>query len=100
MPLLWTISLFKHHLCLASGFSETDTQKCDCIHLLWMKALQFGLKKTWLNFMAVWVVMEANMMDIEEEVVDLLGSLFEGDKEAAFDMLIAAMGEGDEGDNM
>jgi hypothetical protein len=86
-----------------SSSAETDTHKRNRIHPLLMEALQmlkFGLKKSRLDFMTGWAVNEASMMDVEEEEVDLLGSLFEGDKDMAFDALIAAMGEGDDGDNM
>jgi hypothetical protein len=85
-----------------SSSAETDTHKRNRIHPLLMEALQmlkFGLKKSRLDFMTGWAVNEASMLDVEEEEVDLLGSLFEGDREMAFDALIAAMGEGDDGDN-
>jgi hAT family C-terminal dimerisation region len=85
-----------------SSSAKTDTHKRNCIHPLLMEALQmlkFGLKKSRLDFMTGWAVNEASMLDVEEEEVDLLGSLFEGDREMAFDALIAAMGEGDDGDN-
>ena len=84
-----------------SSSAKTDTHKRNRIHPLLMEALQmlkFGLKKSRLNFMTGWAVNEASMMDVEEEVVDLLGALFEGDKENAFDALIAAMGKGDDRD--
>ena len=63
-----------------------------------LQMLKFSLKKSRLNFMMGWAVNEASMMDVEEEEVDLLGALFEGDKDNAFDALIAAMGEGDDRD--
>ena len=44
----------------------------------------------WHSFMGRWAVKEASMMDVEEEEVDLLGALLEGDKYNAFDALIAA----------
>jgi hypothetical protein len=84
-----------------SSSAETDTHKRNHIHPLLMEALQmlkFGLKKSRLDFMTGWAVNEASMMDVEEEEVDLLGALFEGDKDNAFDALIAAMGEADDMD--
>jgi hypothetical protein len=87
-----------------SSAKETDTLKRNKISPVLMEALQllkFSLKKERLNFIAGWSTSESDMRGgASGPTHESLGTLLQGDKDAAFDAVLKGfLTTDDEDDN-
>ena len=87
-----------------SSTKETDTLKCNHIHLVLMEAwqtLKFSLKKEHFNFTSGWQTALSDMKRTGKTrtTKDLLAHLLSGDREATTDALLHALSDSNDEDN-